>query len=41
MDVDQTGTVWRYRPQSHKTEHHGRERVVFIPVQAQAIIAPT
>ncbi len=30
MDLDRSGEVWQYRPASHKTEHHGRERVIFI-----------
>ena len=25
-DVDTNGDVWVYRPESHKTEHTGRER---------------
>jgi integrase len=29
-DLDRTGEVWTYRPQQHKTEHHGRQRVVAI-----------
>ena len=24
-DLDRSGDVWAYRPESHKTEHHGRE----------------
>lgn len=32
--------VWTYRPQSHKTEHHGKERRIFIGPQAQSILAP-
>ena len=28
-DIDRSGDVWIYRPGSHKTEHHGRERRVF------------
>lgn len=39
-DVDRSGDVWRYMPGSHKTEHHGRERVVFIGPRAQAILMP-
>lgn len=39
-DVDRTGDVWAYRPESHKTEHHGRERVVFIGPRAQAVLLP-
>lgn len=40
VDIDRTGDVWEYRPASHKTEHHGRERVVYIGPQAQAILTP-
>ena len=40
MDLDRSGEVWQYRPASHKTEHHGRERIIFIGPQAQAIILP-
>lgn len=40
MDLDRTGKVWEYRPASHKTQHVGRERVVFIGPQAQAILVP-
>ena len=32
--------MWAYRPQSHKAEHHGRERVIFIGPKAQAILLP-
>jgi integrase len=39
-DVDRSGKVWKYRPESHKTEHHGRQRVIFIGPQAQRIFAP-
>lgn len=33
-----TNGVWTYRPASHKTEHHGRERRIFIGPQGQAIL---
>jgi integrase len=39
-DVDTSARVWAYRPASHKTEHHGRERIIFIGPQAQAILRP-
>lgn len=39
-EVDRTGDVWAYRPESHKTEHHGRERVIFIGPRAQAVLLP-
>jgi integrase len=38
MDMDRNGDVWQYRPASHKTEHHGRERVIFVGPKAQAVI---
>lgn len=38
MDVDQSSTVWVYRPDSHKTEHHERDRVIFLGPKAQTIL---
>jgi integrase len=37
-DIDRSVDPWQYRPQSHKTQHHGRERVIFIGPQAQAVL---
>jgi integrase len=39
-DVDSAGEVWRYVPESHKTEHHGRERVIFVGPKAQDVLRP-
>jgi integrase len=39
-DVNTEGRIWEYRPSSHKTEHHERERVVFIGPKAQAVLKP-
>ena len=39
-DVDTSGDVWRYRPESHKTEHHDRERVICIGPKAQDVLRP-
>jgi integrase len=39
-DLDRTSEVWAYRPESHKTEHHGRDRVIFIGPQAQDVLRP-
>ncbi len=39
-DVDTSGEVWTYRPESHKTEHHDRERVVCIGPRAQDVLRP-
>lgn len=40
VDVDRSATPWLYRPDSDKTEHHGRERVIYIGPRAQAILRP-
>jgi integrase len=37
-DVDRSSEVWRYVPESHKTEHHDINRVIFIGPKAQAIL---
>jgi integrase len=39
-DVDRSADVWAYRPESHKTQHHERGRVVFIGPKAQAVLLP-
>jgi integrase len=38
--VDRSGDVWEYRVEGHKTEHHGRTRVVYIGPEAQAVLRP-
>lgn len=39
-DVDMSGDVWLYRPATHKTEHHGRERIIPIGPKGQDILRP-
>lgn len=39
-DIDRSSDVWAYKPHSHKTQHHGRERIVFLGPKAQALIHP-
>lgn len=39
-DIDVSGPVWEYRPQTHKTEHHDRQRLIFIGPRGQAILGP-
>jgi integrase len=39
-DVDRSGEVWTYRPGSHKTEHHDRERIIYIGPRAQQVLLP-
>jgi integrase len=38
-DVDRSSSVWEYVPESHKTEHHGRQRRIFIGPLGQEILA--
>ena len=40
QDVDRSGEVWQFRPLSHKTDHMGRERIIFIGPKAQAVLRP-
>ncbi|MHC4399622.1 MAG: tyrosine-type recombinase/integrase [Planctomycetota bacterium] len=39
-DVDRSGDVWEYRPESHKTEHQGRSRIILIGPTSQGLLAP-
>lgn len=39
-DIDRSREPWTYIPESHKTEHHGRERVISIGPQARDILVP-
>jgi integrase len=40
IDVDTSGRVWIYTPESHKTEHHGRARKIYLGPAAQEILRP-
>ena len=40
IDINMQGKIWEYRPHSHKTEHHDKERVIFLGPHAQEIIKP-
>lgn len=39
-DIDTSGDVWSYRPETHKNEHHERQRVIFIGPRAQDVLRP-
>ncbi len=39
-DVDRSGDIWLFRPISHKTEHHDRDRVICIGPKAQDVLRP-
>lgn len=37
-NIDMSGPVWLYRPATHKTAHHGHERIIALGPKAQTII---
>ena len=39
-DVDRTGAIWKYTPQSHKTEHHGKPKTIYLGLRAQEVLRP-
>jgi len=39
-DIDRTSEVWMFRPVSHKTEHHGKARLILLGPKAQVILTP-
>ena len=39
-DLETSGQIWIYRPEFHKTRHHGRERLIFLGPKAQEILRP-
>src|SRR5882757_6192288 len=38
-DVDRTGSVWIYRPPSHKTAYKGHQRIIRIGPKGQNILS--
>ena len=39
-DIDTSGRVWVNTPDLHKTEHHGRERLIYLGPRAQEVLRP-
>jgi integrase len=40
-DIDRSDTeCWVYRPERHKTEHHGRDRLVYLGPRCQEMLRP-
>jgi len=38
--LDTSGAIWEYRPSTHKSAHHEKERVVFLGPRVQELIRP-
>lgn len=39
-EIDTTAELWEYRPERHKTQHHGHRRVIVIGPKARALVEP-
>jgi integrase len=39
-DLNTKGAIWEYVPESHKTQHHGKRRMIFLGPQAQEVLKP-
>lgn len=39
-DLDTNGQIWVYTPATHKTEHHGHSRPIYLGPRAQEVIRP-
>ncbi|MCY2953781.1 MAG: site-specific integrase [Planctomycetota bacterium] len=39
-DIDTAGRLWQYKPTTHKTQHHGHERVIYMGPKAKEIVKP-
>lgn len=39
-DLDTSGRIWIYRPESHKTQHHGHRREIYLGPRAQELVKP-
>jgi integrase len=39
-DLETSGRVWVYRPEHHKTEHHGHKREIYLGPRAQEVLKP-
>ncbi len=38
--LDMSGSIWVYKPETHKGQHHGRTRLIFIGPKGQDILRP-
>lgn len=37
-DIDTTGRLWVYKPATHKTQHHGHQRLIYLGPRAQDVL---
>jgi len=40
IDIDMSGRVWVYTPETHKTQHHDKQRRIHLGPTAQEILRP-
>lgn len=40
VEIDTTGEQWIYKPEHHKTKHHGHTRAIYLGQQARQVLAP-
>lgn len=40
IDIDTSGAIWLYTPTSHKTQHHGHARTIYLGPRAQEVVRP-
>jgi hypothetical protein len=40
IDIDMSGRVWVYTPETHKTEHHDKQRRIHLGPIAQETLNP-
>ena len=38
--IDTTGKLWTYKPATHKTQHYGHERTIYLGPKAQSVLGP-
>lgn len=39
-DLDRSGEIWLYTPASHKAQHFGKRRIIYLGPQAQSALSP-
>ena len=40
IDIDMTGRVWLYAPQSHKNSYRSQQRTIYVGPRAQEVVRP-